>query len=128
MSLYFSLGFPDLEKGSCRGGLPTCHYFFPLGFPDLETDSCVCYTQGGVDLVNFPLPTPRTPLFRRGSREIDLKVDPLSRGGFTVAFHGPPPDGGASRRKDGDVVVLVVADPFMGSRPRPPPEGEGGDG
>ena len=63
-----------------------------------------------------PLPTPRTPLFRRGSRE----VEPLSRGGFYNAFHGPPPDGGASRRWDGVVVVLVVSDPVGGAgRTRP---------
>ena len=56
------------------------------------------------------------PPYRRGSRE----VEPLSRGGFYNAFHGPPPDGGASRRWDGVVVVLVVPDPVGGAgRTRP---------
>ena len=42
------------------------------------------------------------------------------RGGFYNAFHGPPPDGGASRRWDGVVVVLVVSDPVGGAgRTRP---------
>ena len=75
-----SLGFPDLETGSCRGVLSSVSLFPPpLGFPDLETGSCrggsanvslfcflsafriwkqvgnrfVCYTQGGVDPLNF---------------------------------------------------------------------------
>ena len=103
--------------------------FSPLGFPDLETGStptnCVScsflprLSRFGNGVRAPPLPTPRTPLFRRGSRE----VEPLSRGGFTVAFHalvsrpapgwggvaplggfsvmchGPPPGGGASRRR-----------------------------
>ena len=91
-----------------------------------------------------PLPTPRTPLFRRGSRE----VEPLSRGGFADAFHGPPPGGGASRRWEDfrlsvtarprmggrravlrwrRVVILVVIDPLWGAGPAYPAEGEGGD-
>ena len=63
-----------------------------------------------------PLPTPRTPLFRRGRREVVHRL----RGGFYNAFHGPPPDRGASRRRDGVVVVLVVPDPVRGAgRTRP---------
>ena len=72
-----SLGFPDLETGSCRWGSSTCGGFFflrgvlptvgfffllsafriwkqgraggvsSLGFPDLETGCGICYTQGG---------------------------------------------------------------------------------
>ena len=71
VSLFFPLGFPDLETGSyvCythRGEsihstsssiLPQVHcvidLFGSLGFPDLETECCVSYTQGGVDSVNF---------------------------------------------------------------------------
>ena len=70
-----------------------------------------------------PLPTPRTPLFRRGSRE----VEPLSRGGFADfadAFHGPPPDWGASRRR---AITLWWSSfgprrdrPLMGGRSRLP--------
>ena len=44
-----------------------------------------------------PLPTHRTPLFRRGSSGGCRKHPPW--GGFFGAFHGPPPDGGASRRR-----------------------------
>ena len=45
-----------------------------------------------------------------------------------MRFTARPRMGGASRRKDGVVVVLVVADPLWGAGPAPPPEGEGGDG
>ena len=54
IDLFSSLGFPDLETGSCRWGSSNCGGFFssswgsancgiffpPLGFPDLETGSC----------------------------------------------------------------------------------------
>ena len=101
------------------------------------TPRITAYTAGSFCVWTLypPPPTPRTPLFRRGSRE----VEPLSRGGFADAFHGPPPDGGASRRwegfrlrvtarpriggrravgpykGDGVMVVLVVADPLWGT-------------
>ncbi len=41
-----------------------------------------------------PLPTHRTPLFRRGSSGGCRKHPP--RGGFFIAFHGPPPDGNST--------------------------------
>ena len=67
-----------------------------------------------------PLPTPRTPLFRRGSREVVHRL----RGGFYNAFHGPPPGMGGRRAVcDGIVVVLVVADPLWGTGPVPPLRG-----
>ena len=76
-------------------------------------------TPGDTLTLTPPLPTPRTPLFRRGRREVVHRL----RGGFYNAFHGPPPDGGASRRRDGVVVVLVVADPLWGAGPAPPLRG-----
>jgi len=49
-------------------------------------------------------------------------------GGFSGAFHGPPPDGGASRRVGRRCRGGARRDrPLIGSRPRPPAGGEGGD-
>ena len=45
-----------------------------------------------------------------------------------MRFTARPRMGGRRAVCDGIVVILVVADPLMGSRPRPTPEGEGGDG
>ena len=63
--------------------------------------------------------------------EVREVVEHLPRGGFTDAFHGPPPGGGASRRRAmaswWSSSCLNHARSLMGSRPRPPPEGEGGD-
>ena len=66
-----------------------------------------------------PLPTPRTPLFRRGRREVVHRL----RGGFYNAFHGPPPDGGASRRMQWHRGGPRRSRPLMGSRPAPPLRG-----
>ena len=44
-----------------------------------------------------PLPTHRTPLFRRGSSG-GCRTPSYTGEDFPIAFHGPPPDGGASRR------------------------------
>ena len=66
----------------------------------------------------FPPPSqPVEPPFPVGDvREVVHRL----RGGFYSAFHGPPPDGGASRRRDGVGVVLVVPDPVRGAgRTRP---------
>ena len=72
-----------------------------------------------------PLPTPRTPLFRRGSsggcRRIYHGED------LPVLFTARPRMGGrraVGRRCRGGPRRDR---PLMGSRPRPPPEGEGGD-
>ena len=81
-------------------------------------------TPGDTLTLTPPLPTPRTPLFRRGRREVVHRL----RGGFYNAFLGPPPDGGASRRMRWHRGDPRRSRPLMGSRPRPTPEGEGGDG
>ena len=76
IDLFSSLGFPDLETGSCRWGSSNCR------FP--------------------PLPTRRTPLFRRGCPGGCRRTSYCGED-FSDAFHGPPPGGGASRRR---AVVL----------------------
>ena len=82
------------------------------------------------DTLPPPLPTHRTPLFRRGSSGGCRNHPPW--GGFIDAFHGKitarPRMGGRravlGRQCRGDARRDR---PLMGSRPRPPPEGEGGD-
>ena len=60
------------------------------------------------DIPTPPLPTPRTPLFRRGSRKEVGRLNPYHGEEFSVAFHGPPPGGGASRRWE-DFRLCVTA-------------------
>ena len=82
-------------------------------------------SRHGTRLVNGLKATPRrgAPLPRRRARWRRLflfmflcwEVEPLSRGGFAVAFHGPPPGGGASRRWE-DFRLCVTARPRVGGR------------